>query len=31
MDVVNGITRRNPDDNPNFAGDAMKSVTIEEK
>jgi len=31
MDVVNGITRRNPDDNPSFAGDAMESVTITEK
>ncbi len=31
MDVVNGITRRNPDDNPTFPGDAMQSVTIEEK
>ncbi len=31
MDVVNGITRRNPDDNPSFPGDAMQSVTIEEK
>ena len=31
MDVVNGLTRRNPDDNPSFAGDAMQSVTIEEK
>jgi cyclophilin family peptidyl-prolyl cis-trans isomerase len=31
MDVVNGITRRNPDDNPTFPGDAMESVTIQEK
>ncbi len=31
MDVVNGITRRNPDDNPTFPGDAMQSVTIQEK
>ena len=31
MDVVNGLTRRNPDQNPTFAGDAMQSVTIEEK
>ncbi len=31
MDVVNGLTRRNPDNNPTFPGDAMQSVTIEEK
>jgi cyclophilin family peptidyl-prolyl cis-trans isomerase len=31
MDVVNGITRRNPDDNPAFAGDAMESITITEE
>ena len=31
MDVVNGLTRRNPDDNPSFAGDAMQTVTIQEK
>ena len=31
MEVVNGITRRNPDDQPNFSGDAIESVTIEEK
>ena len=31
MDVVNGITRRDPDTNPNFPGDAILSVTIEEK
>src|SRR6266498_35880 len=31
MDVVNGITRRNPDENPTFEGDAMESVTITEQ
>ena len=31
MDVVNGITRRDPDQNPNFTGDAIESVTISEK
>ncbi len=31
MDVVNGITRRDPQTNPTFAGDAMESVTITEK
>ena len=31
MDVVNGITRRDPDQNPNFPGDAIESITIEEK
>ncbi|MFT3894546.1 MAG: peptidylprolyl isomerase [Anaerolineales bacterium] len=28
MDVVNTITRRDPEMNPNFEGDAMESVTI---
>jgi cyclophilin family peptidyl-prolyl cis-trans isomerase len=28
MDVVNGITRRDPEQNPQFTGDAMESVTI---
>jgi cyclophilin family peptidyl-prolyl cis-trans isomerase len=28
MDVVNGITRRDPQQNPGFPGDAMESVTI---
>lgn len=28
MDVVNGITRRDPQQNPSFEGDAMESVTI---
>jgi cyclophilin family peptidyl-prolyl cis-trans isomerase len=31
MDVVNGITRRDPDTNPNFPGDAIESVTITEQ
>ncbi len=31
MDVVNAITRRDPDTSPTFAGDAMESVTITEK
>jgi cyclophilin family peptidyl-prolyl cis-trans isomerase len=28
MDVVNGITKRDPQTNPSFTGDAMESVTI---
>jgi cyclophilin family peptidyl-prolyl cis-trans isomerase len=28
MDVVNGITRRDPEQSPDFEGDAMESVTI---
>jgi cyclophilin family peptidyl-prolyl cis-trans isomerase len=31
MDVVNGITRRDPQQNPTFTGDVMQSVTITEK
>ncbi len=31
MDVVNNITRRDPQTNPTFIGDAMESVTIIEK
>lgn len=31
MDVVNSITRRDPDQAPNFPGDAMESVTISVK
>ncbi len=31
MDVVNAITRRDPQRSPNFIGDAIESVTIEEK
>ncbi len=30
MDVVNAITRRDPDQSPGFTGDAMESVTITE-
>jgi hypothetical protein len=28
MDVVNGLTRRDPQTNPNFSGDAIQDVTI---
>jgi cyclophilin family peptidyl-prolyl cis-trans isomerase len=31
MDVVNGITRRDPNSNPSFTGDVIQSVTITEK
>ena len=31
MDVVNGLTRRDPNQNPNFPGDAIASITITEK
>jgi peptidylprolyl isomerase len=31
MDVVNSLTRRDPDQSPTFLGDAMQSVTITEK
>ena len=31
MDVVNGITRRDPNRRPDFNGDAIESVTIIEK
>ncbi len=31
MDVVNGITRRDPAQNPTFVGDAIQSITIMEK
>ena len=31
MDIVNGITRRDPDQNPGFSGDVVTSVTISEK
>jgi len=31
MDVVNAITRRDPQANPNFTGDVIESVTITEK
>lgn len=31
MDVVNEITRRDPEQNPTFAGDAIESITITEQ
>ena len=31
MDVVNAITRRDPDTNPSFAGDAIETITITEE
>jgi cyclophilin family peptidyl-prolyl cis-trans isomerase len=31
MDLVNGITRRDPQTNPTFTGDAIQTVTITEK
>ncbi len=31
MDVVNGITRRDPDQKPGFAGDVILMISIEEK
>jgi peptidylprolyl isomerase len=31
MDVVDGLTRRDPNQNPNFPGDAIASITITEK
>jgi cyclophilin family peptidyl-prolyl cis-trans isomerase len=31
MDVVNGITRRDPEQNPTFTGDVIESITITEK
>jgi len=31
MEVVNGITRRDPETGPTFAGDAIESVTISEQ
>ena len=31
MDVVNGITRRDPQHNPSFEGDMIESITITEK
>jgi cyclophilin family peptidyl-prolyl cis-trans isomerase len=31
MDVVNAITKRDPDKNPTFTGDVIESVTITEK
>jgi hypothetical protein len=31
MDVVDGITRRNPESNPNYEGDRISSITITEE
>ena len=31
MDIVNGITPRDPQQNPTFTGDAIQSITIQEK
>ena len=31
MDVVNGLTRRDPNQNPSFPGDAIATITITEK
>jgi cyclophilin family peptidyl-prolyl cis-trans isomerase len=31
MDMVNGLTRRDPSQNPTFSGDVMESVTITQK
>jgi cyclophilin family peptidyl-prolyl cis-trans isomerase len=31
MDVVNGITRRDPQTSPTFTGDVIQSITITEK
>jgi cyclophilin family peptidyl-prolyl cis-trans isomerase len=31
MDVVNGITRRDPEQNPDFTGDVIQSITITEE
>ncbi|HEX7620972.1 MAG TPA: peptidylprolyl isomerase [Anaerolineales bacterium] len=31
MDIVNGITRRDPAQNPSFSGDAIESIIITEK
>ena len=31
MDVVNKITRRDPEQNPTFTGDVIESVTINEQ
>ncbi len=31
MDVVNGLTRRDPNQSPTFSGDAMQSITITEQ
>jgi cyclophilin family peptidyl-prolyl cis-trans isomerase len=31
MDVVNGLTRRDPNQNPTFSGDVIENITITEK
>jgi hypothetical protein len=31
MDVVNGLRRRDPDQNPDYAGDAIETVAITER
>jgi hypothetical protein len=31
MEIVNGITRRDPDQNPDFVGDAIEKIVITEK
>jgi cyclophilin family peptidyl-prolyl cis-trans isomerase len=31
MDVVNSLTLRNPDENPNYAGDAIQTIVISEE
>ena len=31
MDVVNGITRRDPSQNPTFTGDVIEFITITEE
>jgi len=31
MDVVNGLTRRDPNENPDFQGDAIETITITEE
>ncbi len=31
MDVVNAITRRDPDQNPSFQGDVIQTITISEQ
>jgi cyclophilin family peptidyl-prolyl cis-trans isomerase len=31
MDVVDGLTRRDPRQNPSYSGDVIESITIEER
>ncbi len=31
MDVVNGLTRRDPNSNPDYSGDVIESISIEER